>query len=302
VASFNTRTGPVTLSSLDVTNALTFTPYNATNPAGYQTAAQVTAAVPLASSTNPLMDGTVAIGTGTTWARADHVHASDTSRAPTASPTFTGTLAISGADPLMRLTAAAGVFARISYTVGAQAWSAGGWSDGNFAISNDTAAAERLFITPAGVVNIPITLSIGGNGVQYRFGQSNIIGFGWAVGSTLHAFVDATDLGAIQITASSRRYKTAIVPATKDALGCLQQVELCAFDRLGLMARHEEIGFIAEQIEPLIPEAVLLDEDGAADALDLMPLLAYAVRGIQQLAAQNAALEARIAALEGARH
>jgi hypothetical protein len=37
------------------------------------------------------MDGTAAVGTGTTWARADHVHPSDTSRAPLASPAFTGT-------------------------------------------------------------------------------------------------------------------------------------------------------------------------------------------------------------------
>ena len=43
------------------------------------------------SSSNPAMNGTVAVGTGTTAARADHVHASDTSRAPLASPTFTGT-------------------------------------------------------------------------------------------------------------------------------------------------------------------------------------------------------------------
>ena len=35
VSSFNTRTGAVTLSSQDVTDALTFTPYNATNPSGY---------------------------------------------------------------------------------------------------------------------------------------------------------------------------------------------------------------------------------------------------------------------------
>jgi len=35
VSSFNTRTGAVTLTSGDVTTALTFTPYNATNPAGY---------------------------------------------------------------------------------------------------------------------------------------------------------------------------------------------------------------------------------------------------------------------------
>ena len=37
VSSFNTRTGAVTLTSSDVTTALGFTPYNATNPAGYIT-------------------------------------------------------------------------------------------------------------------------------------------------------------------------------------------------------------------------------------------------------------------------
>jgi hypothetical protein len=43
------------------------------------------------SSTSPAMDGTATIGTGTTVARADHIHPIDTSRAPLASPTFTGT-------------------------------------------------------------------------------------------------------------------------------------------------------------------------------------------------------------------
>ena len=44
-----------------------------------------------ASSTTPIVDGTAAVGTGTTFARGDHVHPTDTSRAPLASPTFTGT-------------------------------------------------------------------------------------------------------------------------------------------------------------------------------------------------------------------
>ena len=44
-----------------------------------------------ASSAAPAMDGTAAVGTSLRYARADHVHASDTSRAPLASPTFTGT-------------------------------------------------------------------------------------------------------------------------------------------------------------------------------------------------------------------
>jgi hypothetical protein len=56
-------------------------------------AAQISG-LPGASSTSPSMDGAAAVGTGTTWARADHVHPTDTSRqaaisgAPGTWPTF----------------------------------------------------------------------------------------------------------------------------------------------------------------------------------------------------------------------
>jgi len=54
VASFNTRTGAVTLSNADVT------------------------AVLAPASALPVMNGPAAIGTSGNWARADHVHPSDT--------------------------------------------------------------------------------------------------------------------------------------------------------------------------------------------------------------------------------
>jgi len=44
-----------------------------------------------ASSSTPIVDGTAAVGTSVKYARGDHVHPTDTSRAPLASPTFTGT-------------------------------------------------------------------------------------------------------------------------------------------------------------------------------------------------------------------
>ena len=113
--------------------------YAATNPAGYQTAAQVNASItasayalptasttvlggvkvdgttvtiaggvisstatggggPAPSTTPPLMDGVAAIGTGTTYARADHVHASDTSRLPTVYTATGGTSLRSAQD------------------------------------------------------------------------------------------------------------------------------------------------------------------------------------------------------------
>lgn len=58
------------------------------------------AALPALSSTTPAMDGTGAVGTGTTTARADHVHPTDTSRAALAGPTFTGTIQLDGSPVL----------------------------------------------------------------------------------------------------------------------------------------------------------------------------------------------------------
>lgn len=51
------------------------------------------------SQVNPQMDGAVAIGTSAFWAKADHVHPTDTSRAPVNSPTFTGVPAAPTAAP-----------------------------------------------------------------------------------------------------------------------------------------------------------------------------------------------------------
>ena len=85
------------------------------------TVKSISNSVPAASSTTPAMDGTAAVGTGTTFARADHVHPSDTTKYNTsnpsgyqtaaqvttslgpyaliASPTFTGTPAAPTASP-----------------------------------------------------------------------------------------------------------------------------------------------------------------------------------------------------------
>lgn len=61
-----------------------------TNDSGYITSADVPEGA-AASTTTPKMDGTATVGTETAFARGDHVHPTDTSRAPLASPTFTGT-------------------------------------------------------------------------------------------------------------------------------------------------------------------------------------------------------------------
>jgi hypothetical protein len=72
------------------------TPTAGDNDTSIATTAFVTtavAAVPAApgpATVAPLMDSTAAVGTTTKYAREDHVHPTDTTRAPLASPTFTG--------------------------------------------------------------------------------------------------------------------------------------------------------------------------------------------------------------------
>jgi hypothetical protein len=60
--------------------------------------------IPAASSTTPAMDGTAAIGVGTTYARNDHVHPSDTSRLAVAGGTATGQITIQPSSGVVCLT------------------------------------------------------------------------------------------------------------------------------------------------------------------------------------------------------
>jgi hypothetical protein len=89
-ASATAAAASATYAAASAANAAT----SATNAAASAAAAVVNtaAAVQAAAGTaTPLVDGTAAVGTGTKWAHEDHVHPTDTSRAPLASPALTGT-------------------------------------------------------------------------------------------------------------------------------------------------------------------------------------------------------------------
>ena len=83
--------GEGTFAKLD-SPALTGSPTAPTAAADTSTTALATTAFVTgqAASTTPAMNGTAAVGTSLKFARADHVHPSDTTRAPLASPAFTG--------------------------------------------------------------------------------------------------------------------------------------------------------------------------------------------------------------------
>lgn len=137
-----------------------------------------------ASATAPVVNGTAAVGTSVRFARADHVHPSDTSRAPLASPQFSGSVGIGIAPAVPLDVAGRGRFLQDSAattgaiilrqnagdTVGAYIqWvnnaNSGekGWITVNTAgdMIFAPASVERLRITAAGIIQDASALELG---------------------------------------------------------------------------------------------------------------------------------------------
>lgn len=91
--SATAASGSASAASTSATNAHTSELNAATSASNASTSATNAAASvqAVAGAATPLQDGTAAVGTSTKWAHEDHVHPTDTSRAPLASPALTGT-------------------------------------------------------------------------------------------------------------------------------------------------------------------------------------------------------------------
>ena len=120
VASWNGRIGTVTLALSDVTSVggaplaspiFTGTPEAPTPPAldnslRLATTAFVDAALPIASTATPLVNGTASVGVDPGFSHGDHIHPTDTSRA--AASALAGYLPLSGGALTGGLTSSAG--------------------------------------------------------------------------------------------------------------------------------------------------------------------------------------------------
>ncbi len=98
-----TATGLITGSGFSTTGASNLAVTTATTPSvdSNNTNVATTAYVQgQGSVTAPVMDGVAAVGVSTRWAHGDHVHPSDTSRASTANPSFTGTIDFNSATDI----------------------------------------------------------------------------------------------------------------------------------------------------------------------------------------------------------
>lgn len=130
--------------------------------------------ITIAGSALPAMDGVAAVGVSSLFSRQDHVHPTDTSRAPTASPTFTG-------------------------TVGAAAITATGTIQGATLTSTGgvNAGTSKLVINSSGVLTTYNNVALTGNGMPSEVG---IVTTGTAT-----AAITATNLLAAPVAAGFYR-------------------------------------------------------------------------------------------------
>lgn len=99
--------------------ALTGTPTSASAAVDTNTNQIATTAfvVGQAGSASPIMNGIATVGTSLRYARQDHIHPSDTSRAPVASPTFTGIVSSEGSQIIMESATTGSPVDNVSFTV-----------------------------------------------------------------------------------------------------------------------------------------------------------------------------------------
>lgn len=138
---------------------------------------------------------------------------------------------------------------------------------------------------------------VGVEGVYYGDfgGTPGFVGFLPAAGA-LQAFVNAGFVGNITLTGSDPRWKENIGPLEVDCLSIVNAIALSSFDMAphgaGAGGIHWDCGFLSTQLAEVMPLAVIKgDGDKTWDTLDLLPLCAYLVGAVQQLAAKVETLD-----------
>lgn len=213
---------------------------------------------------------------------------------PLSGGTLTGALTINGGAGLVNLTTQGtvnvnGAAVVLGVTNPVQLWQSG--------------AAQLNVSTPAGAAISAMVLtgliSFSGEGVNYvamQGANAHAIGYVWT-GTAMAVMIDGANIGAMQISMSDATLKQNLSAITTDCLSVLNKLTLRQFDWLPTAVApsraHVSVGYTAQEVQNLIPEAV--PQGASTLSVDLTLLVAYCIGAIQQLAARLQAVDGKAA-------
>lgn len=175
VTTYDTvKLGPIAANKTAFINSPTFTgvPAAPTAALGTSTTQLATTAFVIgqAATVTPLINGTAAVGTATKFAREDHVHANDTTKANLSGATFTGPVTVSYVGGVINLndTSGTGTSGVVLQDAGAKTWGLYTLNAGSndFAIdryvSNAFVDAPLRIANATGIVSMPNRVLLSG--------------------------------------------------------------------------------------------------------------------------------------------
>lgn len=238
----------------------------------------------IASATTPLINSTAAIGTGTTWARADHVHPVDTSRYAAANPSNYQTGA--------QVTASLGAYYTAGTSDARYVYKAGDTITGVLVVSNYITSNQGYMCQP------------GMGGAK----AGSLFNINWV--GVANFYIDSTFIGQMSFV-SDYRIKRDVAPLASmwDTVLALRPVSYRHRDytpanmtrtaEQGAFIPSDDVerwGFIAHELqETLIPDAATGKKDQAdcIQSPNVWAVVASLTRALQEAMARIEALERR---------
>jgi len=144
---------------------------------------------------------------------------------------------------------------------------------------------------------------VGKTGNNAAASTSNLYNFFWT-GSALQCWIDATHVGNVTITSSDYRIKENVVTQTESAINKIKQLRPVSYQfkdyevfKGDAVSRE---GFIADEIQQVIPSAVNNTKDGdSIQSLNVDAIVSVLTKALQEAVAKIETLETKVAALEG---
>jgi len=171
------------------------------------------------------------------------------------------------------------------------------WTGLNVTRGGDAIVTGRMGIRTKSFSSSDIVFQVANNALVVNNRNQVMLGTSRAPSSGLKLWVEGQAGGKQEwSTSSDARFKTNIqtIPHALDKVRALRGV---SFDRTDIDDTGEQIGFVAQEVEPVVPQAVDTDDEGYK-SVKYASMVSVLVEAMKEMDSEMKQLKARIAELE----